>query len=161
MPAATVLRVGGGLEFGAAPREAVNGARMYSSERTLRANLEALLDTAPVGLVVFRRRLPADQIYPKQSRDEFMRGSTARRRFGGKNPLRKRVSALRRKLGDSAGKPVRIHSECGVGYGMAGPGEAHARDAGPEGSPDPGGKPVESLAGTAGSWSDGNTHLPF
>ena len=82
--------------------------------------------------------------------DELLRGTSGRPRFGGRNPLSMHVSALRRKLGDSAGKPVWVLSERGVGYRRPG-----------GGSCDRDGKPVESLAETAGSRSDGNTHLPL
>ena len=67
--------------------------------------------------------------------DELLR-ATARRgrsRGCGANPLRMHVSALRRKLGDSAEKPVWILSERGVGYRMAGPGDVRSGEAGSAG----------------------------
>ena len=63
--------------------------------------------------------------------EELLRGTQGRGRFGARNPLRMHVSALHRKLGDSAEQPVWILSERGVGYRMAEPGDAAAREAGP------------------------------
>ena len=67
--------------------------------------------------------------------DELLRATAGggRSRGCGANPLRMHVSALRRKLGDSAEKPVWILSERGVGYRMAGPGDVPSGEAGSAG----------------------------
>ena len=51
-----LLRISGSLDLDTVLQEVVDSARAYRDEQRARASLEALVDTSPVGVVVFDAR---------------------------------------------------------------------------------------------------------
>ncbi len=90
--------------FASQAATAIANARTHREEQRQRANLQALVDTSPVGVMVF---------------DSLIRQVWRDREYVNPRLVRTFVKTLRRKLGDDPQDPAYIHNVRGVGYRMA------------------------------------------
>ena len=125
--------------FASQAAAAIADARTYRAERQARADLEALVETSPVGVAVFEAAsgravsLTATEYELLQaiareagrvvSYETLLRRVWADRGDGDTKVVRTFVKPLRGKLGDDAAKPSWIFNVRGVGYRMPRPGE--------------------------------------
>ena len=105
--------------FASQAATAIANAHTYRKEQRDRADLEALVETSPVGVVVFDAgtghavSFSAGRVV---TYDSLLRQVWGQRESDDPQRVRTFVKKLRTKLGDDAARPASIHTERGVGY---------------------------------------------